>query len=305
MSVSNKAMQLFLNINAMEPGDIVLSRGRGKLSGLIAQFGGGEFSHAAIYAGACHMVEALRDGLAPTAMPIERTEIYEPTDKELMNTSLGELRMKDKCLCSLPDTSIVTVKRHPGMKNALRPYPGRPEDAIMSVTKDLWFREYPNATALAGAVWTSAFKTWLAKHALEVFEWFEEARVIPGPFCSELVMYVMNHLELKLFDEELEPNQISPSRISESPFLVDVPEARASVNPDAKVLVYDDPFENLVRQRGRRYYATIGVPWKIQTEKTNELRRELRSLNKKLRKQNEEFLRRLEKGLRENRDEKS
>jgi hypothetical protein len=54
--------QLYLNISAMEPGDIVLTCGPSWLSARIADYGGGKHSHAAIYIGACHLLESL-DGV--------------------------------------------------------------------------------------------------------------------------------------------------------------------------------------------------------------------------------------------------
>src|SRR4029077_10670096 len=82
--------------------------------------------------------------------------------------------------------------------------------------------------------------------ALQACDWYdwavgEPAKVVPGTFCSQLVVEVMNRMGLKLFDEQLEAHQVSPSRIATSPYLKTIGRASGYADPQAETLPDDEP----------------------------------------------------------------
>jgi hypothetical protein len=259
----------YLNLKLLQPGDIVFSLGEGWMSKQIARFGGkGDYSHAAIYIGNSHLFEALDDGVGPTRLYIDREELYQAPRGALPNHQLN------KWLATIPDTVRLCVMRHPDMEQALK---SRGYSDLNPLTESSVFLQYPHATQLATAIWCNRFAGWLVKAGLQAQALFEKPRVVPGPFCSQLVVQIMDGLGLRLFARELDPAEVSPSRLANSDTLREVPGASTFADPEAKL---GSPYSG--QRLPHRCLVQIGVQWKVELYRLSATQDELTKRNAEL-----------------------
>jgi hypothetical protein len=198
----------YIRTDVLKPADVILSRSPHKESKIISKFTKGPYSHASLVLSSTHRFEALDDGVGMTYIKISRAE-YHP----------------DQAFWLLEDASSyahVEVYRHPALSNIQE---NETQTRLLEIIQLFNGLEYPELKKLAIASSASPFVQKIASVLLGTIDRANnQHKVIPGPFCSELIMLVFKALGFPLFDTNMEPNTVSPNNLAHS-HLRKVPEA--------------------------------------------------------------------------------
>jgi len=228
---------LILRIDLIRAGDILLTRGDGLESKGIARFSGGKYSHAALIINQGMTFES--DGGLIRHKLIER----------LGWGILGKEQIPIGAISGAPE--IAEIYRHGGMETI----PQDIFDAMLKLEfKELYGLDYSEYHRL---VKISNLPEPLKSVSAEIIKWYEKyysPDMIPGPFCSELVARFFSRLNLRLFEVEKRPENISPNDLAQSN-LAAVPGAVV----ESKLIneVHESPVAQIFTQEHSDVLATL------------------------------------------------
>jgi len=192
---------LFLDVDLIQPGDVVLERGTGTDSAWIARATGGPFSHAALVVDRGFLFESDDEGVGYTPLTLERVE----------RRATGRRR-----LSRLPHVREAVVLRFPRLTDKRARDLG---DDLVEALGPLDGKEYPAWSALAAATPGGWLGKQLGRVVLSIADWYENTQVVvPGPFCSEVVAGVFADVmpRRRLFDKPRDPTRVNPNSFLES-----------------------------------------------------------------------------------------
>jgi hypothetical protein len=223
-STELRTMTPLLKFDAVQAGDVLLSRGRNLAPHVIAKLSGGKYSHAALWV--LPMVHPSRAGSAP--------ELVEADDLGVGVTPLRHLflhlnRRELETVARLPgDVDAAVLLRHPRIKSLT-------DTALENATSEFrageFFRSYPSFHRLIGASSLPGVVKPLLRLPLSALYATTKEAVAPGSFCSELVAKFFRQLGLSVFDYEIEPERVSPNHfVRPGSCLCSVPEAFVNVS---------------------------------------------------------------------------
>src|SRR5262249_19935657 len=206
--------QQMVRVNALRPGDILLSLGSGLFSRLIAKLSDGEFSHASLCASPFMIFES--DG--------ETLIGY----KAFQSIGLAETRFGTGHLAEIPgEPKRCVVYRHPEMSGVA---PDRFRKALEDAMTEFYGKHYSQMERL---VRLADLPEWM-KNRLTTFyrsqerlenTWrrirypWHERKIFFAAFCSELVTAFYNSLGLPLFPTPKEPGDVSPNDLARSAYI--------------------------------------------------------------------------------------
>jgi hypothetical protein len=214
---NNPWRQAILRNQVLQPGDVLLTRGQGFKSAVVARATGGSHSHAAIW-------------LPDDGLPL--LNLYESDGQGVGPTHLQHVHVKDgpqqEIGYLLPgEPGRFALWRHPGL-GAL------PLAEVLRATTELkdlaCFRRYARLhrlsnTLLGDSLQRRALRV-TARLALPLIDPRADEPGHEGIFCSELVGLFFQMLNLPLFDGHLAPERISPNHLAgEGSQLREVPNA--------------------------------------------------------------------------------
>jgi hypothetical protein len=185
---------LYLNWSTIQPGDVLLTRGKGSTSIAIAKASGGPYSHAAVVVEPQTLFESDDVGVGYSVYKIDRVE------------KNGQDRI---LLSRLTDIRDAVVLRYPGvdhksatkickkLRNVLRPIVGT---------------DYPKWKNLASAARGGLLGQAFASVILHVLDVINETDIKnPGPFCSELVCAAFRDAGIECFEPPRAPKTVGPN----------------------------------------------------------------------------------------------
>ena len=194
--------EIFLDIDALQPFDVVLSYGMTKGSKLMTMLSEPPYSHASLV-------------VAPKLM------FFEADDEGLLPTFLGRRRIEvmpdgtERNLLILDQYRKIGVFRLPELVN----YPAWPKllDLFYMLLEEVHGQPYPAFYSLAPASSIPEFylKPFVAI-ACRLARGGKDVRDGRGFFCSALVTAAYQQLGFKLFDEDRLPQTVSPSSLGRS-----------------------------------------------------------------------------------------
>jgi hypothetical protein len=198
---------LYLLVNRLRTGDVILSQGGEKESDLIATITGGPYSHAALFYRPSHgdlgsLFESLDDGIGFRPFPASALKKVE--------RDMRETRMfVDVSLIRKQPYRAFAVFRHPkfGGKNTVA-------RVFRNALEPFWYREYPRAEQLAAAASLPKYLTWFISRLLASYD--DEPKTRPGPFCSQLIVAVYERLGVRLFGDDRDCFSVSPNDLAGS-----------------------------------------------------------------------------------------
>ncbi|MFB0493594.1 hypothetical protein ABIE45_006250 [Methylobacterium sp. OAE515] len=210
---------------AVQAGDILLTRGPGHESALIAAATGGLYSHAAIWlpfrlededgkivGQSLHLIESDDHGVGesyPERLYLE-----------------GEIFHRQLCYCTAPGTKSALLLRHKNIHLVS-------QEEIISATRSLKESEFYKAYSELHRLLEATKFVPTVRKALELFLRFQDRadiNLVTGSFCSELVAKFFKLLNLDLYNFDQAPSSISPNDLSRSALLCAV--AGAVINKD-------------------------------------------------------------------------
>lgn len=186
---------LYLEPAALQPFDVLLTRGAAKQSLWIAKLTSGKFSHAALVVNRWFLFESDDVGVGYTPLKIHRIEC---------------LKDKRKLLSELSDVDQAVILRHPCLDSATAE---SLENKLADALAPLIGLQYPEWTKLATALPGWAL-TQLGRLALSLVDIGDTKVVNPGPFCSQMVAAVLMDVlgpKLSVFVPSRGPETVSPN----------------------------------------------------------------------------------------------
>ena len=210
---------LFLDTSLLQPGDVLLSRGRAKDSHWIARLTLGPFSHAAMVVNHWFLFESDDVGIGYTALRIDRVE--RGVDRRHLLWPLAGV-----------DRAVV-LRRKTLTTSAAEAL----EDDLIAKLYPAFGQEYPPWFNLASALPGGPIVRWIGGKLLQLKGALEGERVWnPGPFCSQLVanalITVLGKKGLPPFIPPREPASVNPNGFLSSE-LEPVPHAVREAGPSA------------------------------------------------------------------------
>ncbi len=196
-----------LNLGRVRSGDVLLTRGLGLSSTLTAAVTGMRpFSHAAIYASPFLYESRTDRGIAPTLLePVRRNYA---NSRDFLERSPDDLRG----LRRLPRSRHYLLLRHPGFDPGLGEFEFTDLTSAIAVVS-----EYPNMSALVPALGLDPDVTEAFAAITRRIERLTGARkVVPGMFCSQLVVAVLEEAGLQVFEDGRSPARVSPNGLLDS-----------------------------------------------------------------------------------------
>lgn len=217
----------YLRVDKLHAGDVLLVNSPGKASDLIVKATGGPYSHAALYAGGLRLFEALTTGVAYTRLPLVKVEVHDD----------GIWRQ----FCDITAYERMDVLRVPEI--------ARPSDygtyAFQRRFSDLLWEynglDYSKLTRLAKAAAigrTLPQFSALVMQVLGTVALGDSRKVLPGPFCSELVVEALTQAGFGLLAKHRDASSVSPSDLSDLSVTTLVPvegcfeELNDAISPD-------------------------------------------------------------------------
>jgi hypothetical protein len=185
---------LYLNWSEIQPGDVLLTRGDGKISTAIAAASGGPYSHAALVVEPQTLFESDDVGIGYTVHAIGRVEKY------------GQDRI---LLSRLDGVRDATLLRPPGVD-----YPTAEQigEKLREVLRPLVGRDYPDWRALASAAKGGQLGRAFANVVLRVLDVMDSTEVKnPGPFCSQLICGAFQEAGIECFRPPRNPATVGPN----------------------------------------------------------------------------------------------
>lgn len=241
-----RALGPLLRLDKVQAGDVMLTLGRGLQATWVAMASGGLYSHAAIWLPSrldgssvgsrgwpyLHLVESDVLGVGPSLL-----------ETIWLDTGAGERWS----VARLPEgLQAVVLLRHPDMaavSNATL------DAAGAKLTESEFYRSYAALDRLVDASSLSEIVRPAARRAMALID---PKATLPGSFCSELVAKYFRLLGLALFDPDLDPHKVSPSRLAQS-LLMPVEGATiapADLGSSARAWLPDGPLRRtLARER--------------------------------------------------------
>lgn len=194
---------LYLNWSAIQPADILLSRGDGKISTAIAVASGGQYSHAAVVVEPQTLFESDEVGVGYSVYAIDRVEKV-GQDRILLSLLKG---IRHAVVLRLPGLDYDAAEKKGGeLRKLLRPLVGR---------------EYPQWRELAPAAKGGQLGKALAGVVLRVLEVMDSKEIKnPGPFCSQLLCGALQDAAIKCFRTPRNPATVGPNDFLASEFEV-------------------------------------------------------------------------------------
>jgi hypothetical protein len=188
---------LFLNCSALRPGDVLLTRGSGRISNAIAVASGGRYSHAVLVVQPPQLFESDDIGVGYSCPRIDRVELH------------GKERV---LLSALKGVQEAIVLRHPDVDARSAKQIGA---KLHRILRPLVGREYPEWRKLSKAASGGAIGKGLARVVLRVLDVMESQDVKnPGPFCSQVVCGALQEAfppGIKCFEKKRDPATVGPN----------------------------------------------------------------------------------------------
>jgi hypothetical protein len=192
----------YLRSDKLLIGDVLLIKSRGKPGAVVSLASGGQYSHAAIYAGFTRIFEALTTGVGYSSFPVSKIEIH----NDGWHT-----------FCDVSSFERIDVFRLPEI--------ARPEDHKSEAFRDrfttlLWeyngleyslLERLAHASSLGRAIPTFAG---LVMRVFGTVALGDAKKRLPGPFCSELVVEALSQAGFKLLSEARKSSTVSPNDLS-------------------------------------------------------------------------------------------
>lgn len=247
-----------VRLNALRPGDVILSTGKSLDSRAIVaatHYGSPHriFSHAAIALTDNIWFESNDVGVHPFMMPIAKVEEH------------GNERWRLADIC---ESSEFAVFRHPSLPANLDPR--WLFDTLEKITAPYGGMQYPSLSELKNATkLLSGFPAFKAR-LLAMIDWYQskgEEIIYPGPFCSELVSLIYEQLAadtklpLSLFRQPRAPSFTSPNDLGD-PALSQLQQiSGVVVSEDPTVADFNSPSFDLFRTGSQRVqdFNLVGV----------------------------------------------
>ena len=211
----------YLRVDLLQPADVILTRPGKLVSKASAKLTSGAFSHAAVAIASTLHFESDDKGVGYTRVGLSKVEQHPDGSRWFWNVShyrrVGVFRHPD--FNKLTASAKSTLASH--LQEILHPFAGT---------------EYPTLDALANATAKLAKYPKVKEGILKLLERMRskgQKKVLPGPFCSELVALAFKELGHPIFPEGIEPAQVSPNLLAD--------DRVSRLRPLSGVLVRPDP----------------------------------------------------------------
>lgn len=201
---------VLLDLFALLPADIVLTRSENPISALIATMTGGQFSHAALVCEPNSWFEATQSGVGYNGIIAVKFEH-------------NGLR-PDRLLARLEYTELRVVRPHDNGAIA----PDSMMDKLTQLTADEeWVKkigqDYPLWECLSTAMHLP-FPATVTREVLTQLEnhYRDREALIPGMFCSQLVVTLLRDLKVEVVHEKRLPETVNPNDLARSNLVSEV-----------------------------------------------------------------------------------
>lgn len=220
LRVKDPETPVYLDVENVKPGDLLFSYGGGskrarKAELAITSFTRGPFSHVAIFITPMLLLEALRDGIGITPLPLGQVAM----------PSKGRHALKWINCVKLPPGARYALLRHESFDVDSVSERAEIADELLEASYSLHGKRYPRLPKLLGTVMPGVF--------LKPFKSvLMRRKELEGLFCSELCAFLARALEVRLFDGDRLPVSVSPNRLWRSRYLSVVPQALFSTDAE-------------------------------------------------------------------------
>ena len=197
----NKQIGPFLRFDRLAAGDVVLMRGNGLGSSLIAIGSAGEFSHAAIILsrkGELILFDSLVNGVG---------------EMSLFAGVRGLVETEWVAFVELSGTSTFAVFRHPLIRSVSALKMQQVSDRLVDEYSG---KQYSRHERLPGAIRRLKFVEPLLRPIFRAFDRRSHPEGAYGPFCSELTVFFFERLGLHLFEDRTTANRVAPNDLVNS-----------------------------------------------------------------------------------------
>jgi hypothetical protein len=232
-----RAWAPFVRKDALRAGDIVLSRGRGWQSCAIALMTGGRYSHSAIFL-PFRIDDFVEFGGVKVPLKGVHLDLVEADDYDVgavpprpLTIAVGGDRYDVVRLPGERGPKAAVLLRHPDIKSVDE---RTLEQAVLAFNDIELLRTYSSMDRLAGPLpLPGPIKRAVGRILSAAFP-EPKGPVLPGCFCSELVVKFFERLGIPLFAKAAAPENISPNRLLP-------PRSLLQIVPDAIVTAADLP----------------------------------------------------------------
>lgn len=189
-----KKNKLYLRVDKLKTFDVILTRIKKPAAIAVAKLTNGQYSHAALVA--CNYI------------------IFESTNKGLLYKPLKIDKVEDhgnyyRILHEISSYKKIAVYRQPDIIN-----PNHCFFELLDILRPFNGLEYPQLYKLANTTKFLSKYPRIKTNILRVMDYFythSEKKIIPGPFCSQLVYIVLTELNIDIFHIPKLPNTVSPN----------------------------------------------------------------------------------------------
>lgn len=194
-----KIKKQFYKADQLQPLDVILTRPRrSAVSKKIAIGSWGKYSHAMLVLSRNMRIESVTEGVKPTRVIFSKCEVQ---DREFTFIE------------RITQYKHFDVFRHPQLFNLSAKNMRQLQMKMVTLLPEVIYREYPSVKAFrkfpVGGVLV------VVKSVLDLISQKPD-KVIPGPFCSQLVSLLYRRLNIRLFEKDIDDDRVSPNRLSRS-----------------------------------------------------------------------------------------
>lgn len=195
-------MLTYIRAEMLQPLDVILLRGKRPFEKKTAGYLGGSYSHAEIVVNKTMRFDSVKYGIRFRPVKFSKCKAHD--------NHIYFLEKIDKF-------AIFDVYRHKNLKDINKNRLEVFQRDLIETLIPFHLDQYPSVKTFHGIInKLRPDKMIFAKILLKAYEPVEGKKIIPGPFCSELVAKVFDYLKLELFSSDQEAKLISPNDLAKS-----------------------------------------------------------------------------------------
>jgi len=195
-------MATYIRAEILQPLDVILLRWKGRAQVKLAKYLGGPYSHAVIVVNKTMRFNSVEEGIRFWPVEFSKCKTH--------NNHIYFLEKIDKY-------ALLDVYRHNDLRDVSKRSLEKLQTDLIKTIVPFHLDQYPPLKTFHGIInGLRIDRRIISKIFTRVYDRVKESKIVPGPFCSELVSEIFKNLNLMLFSSDEKSELISPNDLAKS-----------------------------------------------------------------------------------------